>query len=185
MALTPSSMMPLGTTAPDFTLTSAVDERQLALHDLRGAEGTLIMFICNHCPFVIHIQTALIDFANDYKDRIGIAAINSNNTKNYPDDSPENMKRIAEKLGYPFPYLFDETQSVAHAYGAACTPDFFLFDANLKCVYRGRFDASRPGNGTPINGADLRQAAKLLLAGQDIPEKNQIPSIGCSIKWKA
>ena len=184
MSITPSTMMPLGAKAPDFALESVVCGRRFTLDAVRGSKGLLVMFICNHCPFVIHIQKALVDFANDYEGKIGIAAVNSNDVENYPDDSPKNMKRTAEKLGYPFPYLFDETQEVARAYAAACTPDFFLFDADLKCVYRGRFDASRPGNNEPVTGADMRTAADLLSAGGKIPEEGQQPSIGCSIKWK-
>jgi len=184
MAVVPSTMMPLGTAAPDFSLQSVVDGRQLSLQDVRGKAGLLVMFICNHCPFVILVQKGLVQFANDYKDDLGVVAINSNDVENYPDDSPENMKRVAEKLGYPFPYLFDETQEVARAYNAVCTPDFFLFDKDLKCAYRGRFDAARPGNGEAVTGADMRAAVDLLIAGKTIPEEGQLPSAGCSIKWK-
>ncbi len=185
MALTPSTMMPIGTAAPDFALPDAVSGRTMTAADLRREKGLLVMFICNHCPFVIHMQEALVKFGGDYKSGgIGVAAINANDIKNYPDDSPENMKRTAEKHCYPFPYLFDETQKTAKAYGAACTPDFFLFDSELKCAYRGQFDGARPGDGKTPNGADLRRAMDLLLEGKPVPAEGQTPSIGCSIKWK-
>ena len=158
MAATPSTMMPLGTVAPDFNLEDTVSGQRMALQDLRGAKGTLVMFICNHCPFVVHIQKELTKVGNDYKDSgVSVVAINSNDIENYPDDSPDRMKEVAEQFGYPFPYLFDATQEVARAYNAACTPDFFLFDADLKCAYRGPFDSARPGNSDPITGADLRK----------------------------
>jgi len=184
MALTPSSMMPLGTKAPGFKLPSPVSGEVLGLDELKSGKATVIMFICNHCPYVKHVQQALVDLANDYVPKeVSFIAINSNDVEKYPDDSPANMKAVAERLGYPFPYLFDETQETARAYGAACTPDFFVFDAGLGCVYRGQLDDSRPGNGKPVTGADLRKALDSILRGEPVPE-NQTPSIGCNIKWK-
>ena len=184
MALVPSTMLPLGTPAPDFALPDAVSGQTRRLADARGERGTLVMFICNHCPFVIHIQQALVGFARDYAgSELGIVAISANDPTHYPDDSPANMKRVAETAGYPFPYLFDDTQETARAYHAACTPDFFLFGADLQCVYRGRFDSSRPGSGN-ATGSDLRAAVDLLLAVKPIPADPQHPSMGCSIKWK-
>ena len=184
MALTPSSMMPLGTKAPDFRLPSPVSGGEYSLDDLKSDKATVVMFICNHCPYVKHVQKELVDLANDYMPKgISFVAINSNNVEKYPDDSPENMKKVAERFGYPFEYLFDETQETARAYGAECTPDFFVFDAGLECVYRGQLDDSRPGNGKPVTGADLRKALDSILNGESVPE-DQAPSIGCNIKWK-
>ncbi|WIO73707.1 thioredoxin family protein [Porticoccaceae bacterium LTM1] len=180
MALTPSTMLPLGTVAPEFTLPEPKSGQSNSLQQLAGEKGTLVMFICNHCPFVKHIESALIKFGKDYKQSgIGIVAINSNDADNYPDDSPE---RMAEK-NYPFPYLYDESQQVAKDYNAACTPDFFLFDRDLKLVYRGQFDDSRPGNSEPVTGADLRAAMDSILVGKNVNEI-QHPSIGCNIKWR-
>ncbi len=184
MALTPSSMMPLGTKAPDFRLPSPVSGGEYSLGDLKSDKATVVMFICNHCPYVKHVQKELVDLANDYMPKgISFVAINSNNVEKYPDDSPENMKKVAERFGYPFEYLFDETQETARAYGAECTPDFFVFDSGLGCVYRGQLDDSRPGNGKPVTGADLRRALDSILNGETVPEE-QVPSIGCNIKWK-
>lgn len=184
MALTPSSMMPLGTKAPDFRLPSPVSGGEYSLGDLKSDKATVVMFICNHCPYVKHVQKELVDLANDYMPKgISFVAINSNNVEKYPDDSPENMKKVAERFGYPFEYLFDETQETARAYGAECTPDFFVFDSGLGCVYRGQLDDSRPGNGKPVTGADLRKALDSILNGESVPE-DQVPSIGCNIKWK-
>ena len=184
MALTPSSMMPLGTKAPDFRLPSPVTGDEHSLDELKSDRATVVMFICNHCPYVKHVQRELVDLANDYMPKgISFVAINSNDVEKYPDDSPENMKKVAEKFGYPFPYLYDETQETARAYGAACTPDFFVFDSGLGCVYRGQLDDSRPGNGRPVTGADLRKALDSILHGEAVPE-DQVPSIGCNIKWK-
>ena len=184
MAETPSQMVELGTEAPDFTLHDPVNNENRSLNELKSGKGTLIMFICNHCPYVKHINTGLVEFAKDYMPKgLSIVAINSNDAENYPEDSPKKMKEYAERLGYPFPYLFDESQEVAKAYDAACTPDFFLYDGDLKLVYRGQFDDSRPGNNKPVTGNDLRAAADKLLSGKEI-DIDQIPSVGCNIKWK-
>ncbi|NIP39058.1 MAG: thioredoxin family protein [Candidatus Dadabacteria bacterium] len=184
MALTPSNMIPLGTKAPDFNLPDAVSGNNINLTELKSDKATVIMFICNHCPYVKHVQTSLVELANDYIPKgVSFIAINSNDVANYPDDSPENMKKVAERLGYPFPYLFDETQEIAKAYTAACTPDFYIFDSELKLVYRGQMDDSRPGNGKPVTGEDIRKALDQILEGNIISE-DQIPSIGCNIKWK-
>jgi peroxiredoxin len=184
MAQTPSNMLPLGTKAPGFSLPDTVSGRSLTLDQLRGARGTVVMFICNHCPFVKHVNAELVRAARDYKPKgIAFVAISSNDVANYPDDSPERMKEAALQLGYPFAYLYDATQDVAKAYQAACTPDFYLFDASLACVYRGQFDDARPGNGQPVNGKDLRAAMDALLAGKPI-DPAQKPSVGCNIKWK-
>jgi len=177
-------MLPLGTKAPDFKLWCAVNEREFSLDELKSDRATVIMFICNHCPYVKHVQTGLVDLANDYAHKgISFIAINSNDVENYPDDSPENMKIVAGRLGYPFPYLFDETQEVARAYDAACTPDFYIFDGELTCVYRGQMDHSRPGNGKPVTGEHMREALDRLLDEKPVSDV-QIPSIGCNIKWK-
>ncbi|GIW41874.1 MAG: thioredoxin family protein [Candidatus Binatia bacterium] len=182
MAQTPSKMVPLGTPAPPFRLPN-IDGRMVSLEDFRG-KPLLVMFICNHCPFVQHIRHALAEFGREYQGKgLGIVAINSNDVSAYPDDSPEKMAEEARKVGYTFPYLFDETQEVAKAYGAACTPDFFLYDASHKLVYRGQFDSSRPSNGIPVTGEDLRAAADAVLEGRPVPQ-DQKPSIGCNIKWK-
>ena len=185
MALTPSTMMPLGTQAPDFELPDTVSGRSLRLADVRGDRATVVMFICNHCPYVVHVNDELVRLARDYQQRgVGFVAISANDVDDYPQDGPDKMKEAAEALGYPFPYLYDETQRVAKAYDAACTPDFFVFDSDLKCAYRGRLDGSTPGNGVPLTGADLRAALDALLAGQQ-PDVDQQPSQGCNIKWKA
>lgn len=184
MALTPSTMMPLGTLAPDFKLFDTISDQELSLDQLKSNKATVIMFICNHCPYVKHIQFELVHFANDFiKKGVAFIAINSNDVKEYPEDSPEKMKQTAKNLGYSFPYLFDDTQEVAKAYQAACTPDFYIFDGDLKCVYRGQFDDSRPGNQIPVSGHDMRIALEQLLADQAI-SLEQKPSIGCNIKWK-
>lgn len=185
MALTPTIHIPLGFKAPDFSLPDTVSGNTYTYHDLRGEKGTLVMFICNHCPYVIHVRDELIRIANDYVSKgIGFIAISSNDVLNYPDDSPEKMKELAIDLNFPFPYLYDETQDVAKAYDAACTPDFNLFDSNDICVYRGRLDESRPGKEIPVTGKDLRNAIDALIEGRGIPAK-QYPSIGCNIKWKS
>ncbi len=177
-------MSPLGIEAPDFKLPDTVSGKLLSLSEMKGMKGTLIMFICNHCPFVVHVNEELVRLGNDYKNSgVNLIAINSNDVQNYPDDSPEKMTVVAKRLGYSFPYLFDETQEVATAYDAACTPDFFLYDSDLKLVYRGQLDDSRPGNDVPVTGNDLRKAMDLLILGKPI-DANQRPSLGCNIKWK-
>ncbi|MCB0358868.1 MAG: thioredoxin family protein [Bdellovibrionales bacterium] len=183
MAVSPP-VCDFGWKAPAFTL-PGTDGRDWSLDAVRGPKGTLVMFICNHCPFVKHIQHELVRLANDYIPRgIAFIAISSNDIQNYPEDAPEKMKALSESLGFPFPYLYDESQSVARAYDAACTPDFFLFDGSHRLIYRGQLDDSRPGSDTPVTGADLRNAIDALLNGEPIPE-NQLPSMGCNIKWKS
>jgi len=185
MAVTPSNMLPIGTKAPDFKLYDTVSGEQKSLDELKSDKGTLVMFICNHCPYVKHVNPELVRLANDYKDKgISFIAISSNDVESHPQDSPEKMSQNAKEQGYPFPYLYDETQEVAKAYKAACTPDFFLFDGDLKLTYRGRLDESSPGNNKPLNGKDLRNAIDKLLQGDTVPEKEQYPSMGCNIKWK-
>ncbi|WP_422134927.1 thioredoxin family protein [Endozoicomonas sp. ALD040] len=180
MALTPSNMVELGSSAPDFKLPDPSSGQSVSLQEVRKEKGVLVMFICNHCPYVIHIEDALVELGKDYADRdLGIVAISANDARTYPEDAPDKMALKS----YPFPYLYDESQSVAKAYDAACTPDFFLFDAELRCVYRGQFDHSRPGNDKPVTGADLKSAMDSVLAGERVAE-NQSPSIGCNIKWK-
>jgi len=185
MVQTASTMLQLGTKAPDFSLKNVRDESTVRLSDFAGKPGLLVMFVCNHCPFVIHLREQLVNFANEYMEKgLAIVAISSNDVENYPQDGPEKMKAEAAEHNFPYPYLYDETQEVAQAYKAACTPDFFLFDADQQLVYRGQFDDSRPGNDKPVTGADLRAACDLVLAGQAVPAE-QRPSIGCNIKWKA
>jgi peroxiredoxin len=184
MVKTASTMKKIGTPASDFMLMN-VDGRLVGLHDFDDKPALLIIFMCNHCPFVKHVADGLTQLAGDYMPcGVAIVGINSNDATAYPQDSPEQMVHEAEQRGYPFPYLYDETQEVAKAYGAACTPDFFLYDKSRKLVYRGQLDASRPGNNIPVTGIDLRAALDAVLAGKSPPEK-QIPSIGCNIKWKA
>jgi peroxiredoxin len=185
MVETASSMrLPLGAEAPKFTLKDARGMR-VALDDFKGAKAYLIVFMCNHCPFVRHILDKLVDVGNEYAGKgVAVLAINSNDVENFPDDSPLQMRRVAREKGFEFPYLFDETQVVAKAYAAACTPDFFIFDAGRKLVYRGQFDDSRPGNGIPVTGEDLRRALDAVLAGKGVPAE-QRPSLGCGIKWMA
>ena len=183
MSLTPSTMLTLETRAPDFELPdpTGVIHR---LDDFSEANALLVVFICNHCPFVIHVRQGLASFGREYaKAGLAMVGINSNDTERYPADSPVMMAREIEIAGYTFPYLFDETQEVARAYEAACTPDFFLFDADRRLVYRGQFDDSRPGNGIPVTGRDLRMAADEVLAGETV-SVDQRPSVGCNIKWK-
>ncbi|AOW19904.1 thioredoxin family protein [Urechidicola croceus] len=184
MAQTPSNMLPLGTIAPDFTLFDTVSQRKLSLQNLKGDQGTVIFFICNHCPFVIHVNEELVKLANDYLTKgISFIAISSNDVGNYPQDSPELMRKVASNLGYTFPYLYDESQEVAKAYDAACTPDSYVFNSELKLVYRGQLDDSRPGNGIGVTGVDIRHALDCMLSNvKNI--KLQKPSIGCNIKWK-
>ena len=184
MSRTPSAMLPLGTKAPIFTLLDTTTDKYLSLDELKGVKGTLIMFICNHCPFVKHVNQALSDMGRKFQPLgIQFIAISSNDVENYPQDSPILMKQTALKEKYSFPYLYDESQEVARAYEAACTPDFFLFDNDLKLVYRGQLDDSRPGNGIPVSGADLDAAMAALIEKREI-SNNQKPSIGCNIKWK-
>ncbi|CAN5249651.1 thioredoxin family protein [soil metagenome] len=184
MAAITSNMLPLGTTAPDFVLSDALSNKKCSLTDLRGDKGTVIMFICNHCPFVKHVNEELVRIANDYRVLgFSFVAIMSNDVEKYPDDHPDLMWKTARKYHYPFPYLYDPTQEVAKAYEAACTPDFYLFDVELKLIYRGQLDDSRPGNGIPVNGRDLREAMDAILNNRKVAE-HQKPSIGCSIKWR-
>ncbi|MEZ6119913.1 MAG: thioredoxin family protein [Pirellulaceae bacterium] len=182
MVKTNSTMLSLGTTAPDFSLTN-VDGTAVSLSDLQGAPALLVIFMCNHCPYVIHVAPALAQLAAEYQAKgVAVVGISSNDVSKYPQDSPEQMVHEAESRGYTFPYLFDEDQSVAKAYRAACTPDFFVFDKDQKLVYRGQMDGSRPGSDIPVTGTDLRAALDAVLAGQAVSE-NQRPSLGCNIKW--
>lgn len=184
MAHAESSMLSLGTSAPHFHLPDVVSKRELNLQSVRGPKGLLVMFICRHCPFVKHLEKALAQLGREYQSNgIGIVAISSNDAVNYPEDSPESLARQARDLGFTFPYLYDESQAIARAYDATCTPDFFLFNGDLRLVYRGQFDDSRPGNNIPITGKDLRAALDAVIAGKPV-NPNQRPSIGCNIKWK-
>ncbi len=184
MALTPSTMLPLGTKAPDFNLPDVCSGKLTSLQQIKSDIATVIVFICNHCPYVKHIQTKLVEVANKYQAKgIRFVAINSNDIEKYPDDSPEKMLRDANQYHYSFPYLFDDTQAIAKAYQAACTPDFYVFSPDLLCVYRGRFDESTPGNGVPVTGEELSGALDALLAHKEI-DLDQKPSVGCNIKWK-
>jgi peroxiredoxin len=177
-------MLPLGTKAPEFHLPDTVSGKRRALAELKGEKGTLIMFICNHCPFVKHVNPELVRLARDYQYRgIGFMAISSNDVENYPEDHPDRMRETAAREGYPFPYLYDASQEVAREYQAACTPDFYLFGPDLKLLYRGQLDGSRPGNEVPVSGEDLRSALDCLLEGRPVPT-DQKPSLGCNIKWK-
>mgnify|MGYP003668949835 FL=1 len=177
-------MIPLGTIAPEFQLLEPKSGENKHLQELRGSCATVIMFICNHCPFVKHITSELVVLANDYQHQgVSFVAINSNDVDMYPDDSPENMVLEAAAHGYPFPYLFDETQNVAKAYHAVCTPDFFIFNAEMACVYRGQLDDSRPGNEIAVTGSDIRAALNAVITGSAVSEL-QKPSVGCNIKWK-
>jgi len=184
MALTPSSMVPLGFEAPDFTLLEPLRGQTLSLADIRSDRGTLVIFSCNHCPFVQHIEACLVHKAAEWQEQgIGVVAISSNDIGTHPEDGPTAMAKRAQDKGYGFPYLYDETQEVAKDYQAACTPDFFLFDQNLACVYRGQFDDARPGNNVQVSGSSLDAAISTLLeTGQALPE--QKPSVGCNIKWR-
>jgi peroxiredoxin len=184
MALKQSRMIALGSPAPDFALPDVVSGRIVRLADFASAPALLVAFICNHCPYVKHIRAGFVAFAREYQPQgLAIVAISANDATAYPDDAPEAMAREAKSAGFTFPYLYDETQAVARAYEAICTPDFFLFDRDRRLVYRGRFDASRPGSNVPVTGADLRAAVDALLAGRPVPTEQQ-PSMGCSIKWK-
>jgi peroxiredoxin len=184
MAAIESTMMDLGTTAPDFKLLDAVKGEKVSLGSLKGIEATVVLFICNHCPFVKHINKSLVAISNAFIPKgVSFIAISSNDVANYPEDSPEKMAEVAKEEGYAFPYLYDESQDVAKSYGAVCTPDLFVFDKNLKCLYRGQFDRSTPGNGIEVSGDSLKNALSAHLEEGEIKE-NQLPSIGCGIKWK-
>lgn len=185
MALVGSNIFENGSVAPDFSLPDTVSGKTLSLSELKGEKGTVIMFICNHCPYVVHVNQQMVDTANKYISKgISFIAISSNDVDGYPQDGPVFMKQVAAKCNYPFPYLYDESQEVAKAYKAACTPDFYLFDAELKAVYHGQLDDSRPGSGIPLSGKDMHHAIEQLLAGKPNLAV-QKPSIGCSIKWKS
>ena len=184
MARTPSNMLPLGTKAPNFKLFDTISGTSVSLNSAKGEKGTVVMFICNHCPFVIHVNPMIIELAKKYQEKgIAFVAISSNDVENYPQDSPDLMKQKAKEEGYTFPYLYDETQEVAKAYDAACTPDIYLFDPQLTLVYRGQLDGSRPGNDVPLTGSDLKKAMDAILEGKEV-EQDQKPSLGCNIKWK-
>jgi peroxiredoxin len=183
MAVTASTMIALGTSAPDFSL-PGTEGNVVSLSDFDNSSALLIIFMCNHCPFVKHVQENLVELIEGYQARgVAVVGINSNDVANYPDDSPEMMAKLAKESGYTFPYLYDETQEVAKAYSAACTPDFFLFDGNRSLVYRGQMDDSRPGNGVSVTGADLTAAIDAVLGGEPVAAE-QKPSMGCNIKWK-
>jgi thiol-disulfide isomerase/thioredoxin len=185
MARTPTTQIPLGFKAPDFVLTDTVTGKNYTLPMLKGNKGTVVMFICNHCPFVVHVREEILSIARHYLPKgIGFVAISSNDAAQYPDDAPDKMAELAQSENFPFPYLYDESQQVAKAYAAACTPDFSVFDENLICVYRGQMDDSRPGNQEPVNGKDLRHVLDCLIEKKTIPSE-QKPSLGCNIKWKA
>jgi len=184
MVLTPSNMIEIGSTAPIFSLPDAVSGKVLSLDELKADKATVIMFICNHCPFVVHIQDKIAGIADAYQSQdIQFIAICSNDIDNYPEDAPDKMKERAEEVGFNFPYLMDDDQSIAKAYKAACTPDFFIFDSELACVYRGRFDDATPGKDVPVTGKDLCNALDNILAGKPV-DPDQRPSMGCNIKWK-
>jgi len=177
-------MIDLGTKAPGFSLPDTVTGKTISLQDVKSDRATVVLFICNHCPYVIHVNPELVRIANEYQEKgVSFVAISSNDVEAYPQDGPEKMKAHAEEQDYPFPYLYDETQEVARAYDAACTPDIYVFDGKSELAYRGRLDASRPGNGEDLTGKDLRKALDHVLAGEQVPEPHY-PSAGCSIKWK-
>ena len=180
-----STMLALGTEAPDFALPDVTTGRTVSRSDFDGRKALLVMFICRHCPYVRHVRVGLAELGRDYEDRdVGIVAISANDPEDYPEDAPERLAAEAREAGYTFPYLFDETQEVAKAYSAACTPDFFLFAADRRLAYRGQFDSSRPGNGVPVTGEDVRGAIDALLADRPVPQ-DQRPSVGCTIKWRS
>ncbi len=184
MAFTESTMLPLGTKAPDFTLPDTVSGENMSLKDIASDKATVVIFLCNHCPYVIHVNPEIVRIAKDYQPKgVAFVGISSNDVEKYPEDAPDKMKIFAEQAGYTFPYLYDESQEVAKAYDAACTPDFYVFDENLMLVYRGRIDGARPKNDLPLTGEDLRAALDAVLAGEAVPQK-QYPSGGCNIKWK-
>lgn len=183
MVLTPSTMLPLGTAAPNFALPDVVSGETISLETFSACKALLVIFMCRHCPFVKHVQQEFYNLQQDYRDRsLGIVAISANDAAKYPDDAPASLQAMAQELDYNFPVCFDETQEVSKAYTAACTPDFFLFDENLKLVYRGQLDDSRPSNGLPVTGQDLRAAIDAVLGDRNV-DANQKPSIGCNIKW--
>ena len=185
MALTPTTSIPLGFLAPEFRLPDAITGEMMDSKALFQGGPTVVVFMCNHCPFVIHLLEALVDVANEYQAKgANFIAISSNNVATHPQDGFPEMGQLAQKYSMSFPYLYDESQEVARAYDAACTPDFSLFDNQNQCVYRGQFDGSRPGDGTPITGADLRRVLDLLLSGNKVPADGQVPSVGCNVKWK-
>jgi len=185
MVQTASTMLPLGTAAPAFRLPDVVSNRVFALESFAGKQALLVMFICRHCPYVQHVKEELVRLGKDYENSpLGIVAISPNPPEQYPDDAPEKLAEMARDSGFRFPLLFDESQDVASAYAAACTPDFYLFDESRQLVYRGQLDDSRPGNGKPVNGKDLRQAIQAVLGGKPVPQ-TQKPSLGCNIKWRA
>jgi thiol-disulfide isomerase/thioredoxin len=184
MSLTATNSIELGFSAPQFNLPDVVSGKVVSFHQVAGTKGTLVMFICNHCPYVVHVREQLVHIAKEYIPKgIGFVAISSNDVVNYPADGPDLMRELAIELKFPFPYLYDESQEVAKAYDAACTPDFSLFDADMKCVYRGRLDGSRPGNDIPLSGEDLRKALDAVVDNNKI-DWPQMPSMGCNIKWK-
>jgi peroxiredoxin len=184
MARTNSTMLPLGTTAPDFVLPDSVTGKTVSLGDFKKSPALLVMFLCNHCPYVKHVQAGLTQMAKDLQARgVGVVGISANDVTNFPDDRPEKMREEAQRAGYTFPYLYDESQSVARAYRAACTPDFFLFDGAHRLVYRGQMDDARRANNLPVTGASVRAAVDAALAGKPV-SPSQIPSLGCNIKWK-
>jgi peroxiredoxin len=184
VVLTPSTMLPLGTKAAEFNLPDTVTGKHMSLAQLKADFATVIMFICNHCPYVKHVESELAKLAKDYQAKgVAFIAISANNIQDYPEDAPDKMRDNAKRLGFAFPYLYDETQEVAKAYMAACTPDFFIFDKELHCVYRGQFDDSRPGNNIPVTGKDIRTALDNILINKPV-STNQKPSMGCNIKWK-
>lgn len=184
MSATSTMLLPLGTEAPDFALPNVLSGQMVKRDDFKEAKALVVIFACNHCPYVIHVKDEIARIAEEYQAKgVAFVAINSNDVEQYPEDSPENMKLKAEEWGWKFPYLFDETQEVAKAYRAACTPDFFVFDSARRLVYRGQLDDSRPKNNVPLNGADLRRALDAVLQGE-MPSETQKPSVGCSIKWK-
>lgn len=184
MALTPSTMLELGTPAPEINLPDVVSGKQISLATFADDQALLVMFLCRHCPFVLHVKHELTRIGSDYAEKpLGIVAISSNDAENFPNDAPEHLKAMAEELDFKFPFCYDESQEVAKAYSAACTPDFFLFDGERKLVYRGQLDDARPENGKPIDGRDLRAAIDAVLAGEPVSQ-DQRPSVGCNIKWK-
>ncbi|MDH4122088.1 MAG: thioredoxin family protein [Deltaproteobacteria bacterium] len=178
-------MVELGTKAPGFRLPDTISGKTLGLEQVKGPKGTLILFICNHCPYVLHVLEELVRVGKDYQPQgVGVVAISANDVSAYPEDAPDKMSQLAREHGFSFPYLYDESQATARAYDAACTPDLYVYDADLKLVYRGQLDGARPKNTTPVTGADLRRALDCLVAGKPI-DAHQVPSVGCSIKWKS